>query len=68
MRQKNLNTRSIKDKSKFSRRILLDEISSKHKGIKLLQTQYDISINDLLSSTTLKKDDQTTSKKNLIVC
>ena len=37
---KNLKTRSIKEKNKFSRRILLDEISSKRKAIKSLRKQY----------------------------
>ena len=39
-RSKNLKTRSIKEKNKFSRRILLDEISSKRKVIKSLREQY----------------------------
>ena len=50
-----MNTRSIKDKNKFSRRILLDQISSKGKVIKSLRAQYNTSINDLLFSTTLFK-------------
>ena len=36
----NLKTRNIKEKNKFSRRILLDEISSKRKAIKSLRKQY----------------------------
>ena len=51
-RWKNLKTRSIKEKNKFSRQILLD---SKRKAIKSLQEQNTTSMNDLLSSTTLFK-------------
>ena len=47
-RWKNLKTRRIK-KKKFSRRILLDEIGSKSKAIKMLREQHTTSINHLLN-------------------
>ena len=50
---KNLKTHSIKEKNKFSRQILLDQISSKRKAVKFLRGQYTNLMNDLLSSTTL---------------
>ena len=52
---KNLKTRSIKEKDKFSRPIVLDEISRRRKAIKSLPERYSTSMNDLLSSTTLLK-------------
>ena len=50
---KNLKTHSIKEKNKFLRQILLDQISSKRKAVKFLRGQYTNLMNDLLSSTTL---------------
>ena len=54
-RWKNLNARSVKDKSKFSHWILLDEISSKRKSIKSLRAQYTRSMNYLISCFLLFK-------------
>ena len=54
-RWKNIKSNSVKHKSHFYRKILLDEINNKHRSIKKIRKQYQNAMDDLNANLTYFK-------------
>ena len=54
-RWKNVKSNSVKHKNRFYRKILLDEISNKHRSLNEIRKQYQIAVDDLNGRLTYFK-------------